>query len=37
MSVRDLDHTNSYKLQEGFRIRITADWMRGAYGLPPRR
>jgi dTDP-glucose 4,6-dehydratase len=30
-SVRDLDHKNSYSLEEG--LRITADWMRQAYGL----
>jgi dTDP-glucose 4,6-dehydratase len=31
-SIRDLDHKNSYGLEEG--IRITADWMRQAYRLP---
>jgi dTDP-glucose 4,6-dehydratase len=31
-AVRDLDHRNSYALMEG--IRLTADWMRQAYGLP---
>ena len=30
-SVRDLDHKNSYSLEEG--MRITADWMRGVYNL----
>lgn len=30
-SVRDLDHKNSYGLEEG--IRLTADWMRAAYRL----
>jgi dTDP-glucose 4,6-dehydratase len=30
-SVRDLDHRNTYSLEEG--MRITADWMRSAYGL----
>lgn len=30
-SVRDLDHKNSYGLEEG--IRLTADWMKKAYGL----
>ena len=30
-SVRDLDHKNSYGLEEG--MRITADWMRGVYNL----
>lgn len=30
-SVRDLDHKNSYGLEEG--MGITADWMRGVYGL----
>lgn len=30
-SVRDLDHQNSYSLEDG--MRITADWMRKAYGL----
>ena len=30
-SVRDLGHRNSYGLEEG--MRITADWMRGVYGL----
>ena len=28
-AVRDLDHKNSYSLEEG--MRITADWMRAAY------
>ena len=32
-SVRDLGHRNSYGLEEG--MRITADWMRGAYSLGP--
>jgi len=31
-AIRDLDHQNSYTLEEG--IRLTADWMRQAYGLP---
>jgi dTDP-glucose 4,6-dehydratase len=30
-SVRDLDHRNSYNLEEG--LRITADWMRNVYHL----
>ncbi len=30
-SVRDLDHHNSYNLEEG--LRITADWMRNVYHL----
>jgi dTDP-glucose 4,6-dehydratase len=30
-SVRDLDHKNSYSLEEG--MRITADWMRAAYNF----
>jgi dTDP-glucose 4,6-dehydratase len=30
-SVRDLDHKNSYSLEDG--MRITADWMRKAYNL----
>jgi dTDP-glucose 4,6-dehydratase len=30
-SVRDLGHKNSYGLEEG--MGITADWMRGVYGL----
>lgn len=30
-SVRDLGHRNSYGLEEG--MGITADWMRGVYGL----
>ena len=30
-SVRDLDHRNSYNLEEG--LRITADWMRKVYHL----
>lgn len=30
-AVRDLGHRNSYGLEEG--MRITADWMRGVYGL----
>lgn len=30
-SVRDLDHKNSYSLEEG--MRITADWMRSVYNL----
>src|SRR5215204_150458 len=30
-SVRDLDHKNSYSLEEG--MRLTADWMRSVYHL----
>jgi dTDP-glucose 4,6-dehydratase len=30
-AVRDLDHKNSYGLEEG--MRITADWMRQVYNL----
>ncbi len=30
-AIRDLDHKNSYPLEAG--MRITADWMRKAYGL----
>lgn len=30
-SVRDLDHKNSYGLEEG--MRLTAEWMRGVYNL----
>jgi len=30
-SVRDLDHKNSYSLEEG--MRITADWMRHVYSI----
>jgi dTDP-glucose 4,6-dehydratase len=30
-SVRDLDHRNSYSLEEG--MRLTADWMRDVYRL----
>lgn len=30
-SVRDLDHRNSYSLEDG--MRLTADWMRRVYGL----
>lgn len=30
-SVRDLDHRNSYSLEDG--MRLTADWMRSAYNL----
>jgi dTDP-glucose 4,6-dehydratase len=30
-SVRDLDHRNSYGLEEG--LRLTTDWMRRVYGL----
>jgi dTDP-glucose 4,6-dehydratase len=33
-SVRDLDHKNSYGLEEG--MRLTADWMRKVYNLPTR-
>lgn len=29
--IRDLDHKNSYSLEEG--MRITADWMRGIYNF----
>ncbi len=31
-SVRDLDHRNSYDLEEG--MRLTADWMRDFYRIP---
>ena len=34
-ATRDLDHKNSYALEEG--IRLTADWMRMAYRLPDVR
>ena len=30
-SVRDLDHKNSYSLEEG--MQITADWMRRVYNV----
>jgi dTDP-glucose 4,6-dehydratase len=30
-SVRDLDHKNSYGLEDG--MQITADWMRHVYNL----
>jgi dTDP-glucose 4,6-dehydratase len=30
-SVRDLDHKNSYSLEEG--IRLTADWMNAVYDV----
>jgi dTDP-glucose 4,6-dehydratase len=30
-SVRDLGHTNTYRLEDG--MRLTADWMRKVYGL----
>jgi dTDP-glucose 4,6-dehydratase len=30
-SVRDLDHKNSYGLEDG--MRLTADWMRSVYRL----
>jgi dTDP-glucose 4,6-dehydratase len=30
-SIRDLDHKNSYSLEDG--MRLTADWMREVYGL----
>ena len=30
-SIRDLGHKNSYNLEQG--IKLTADWMRHAYGL----
>src|SRR5678816_2665207 len=30
-SVRDLDHKNSYSLEDG--MRLTSDWMRSAYGI----
>jgi dTDP-glucose 4,6-dehydratase len=33
-SIRDLDHKNSYSLEEG--LRVTADWMRKAYDIPAR-
>jgi dTDP-glucose 4,6-dehydratase len=32
-SVRDLDHKNSYGLEDG--MRLTAEWMRGVYELGP--
>jgi len=32
-SVRDLDHQNSYSLEEG--LQLTAQWMRQVYGLQP--
>jgi len=31
-SIRDLDHKNSYSLEEG--LRITTDWMRKIYRIP---
>jgi dTDP-glucose 4,6-dehydratase len=31
-SVQDLDHKNSYSLEDG--MRLTADWMREAYRKP---
>jgi dTDP-glucose 4,6-dehydratase len=31
-SVRDLDHRNTYNLEDG--MRLTADWMRAVYHLP---
>jgi dTDP-glucose 4,6-dehydratase len=31
-SIRDLDHKNSYSLEDG--LRLTADWMRSVYHLP---
>ena len=34
-SVRDLDHKNSYSLEDG--MRLTADWMRSVYKLALRR
>jgi dTDP-glucose 4,6-dehydratase len=34
-SVRDLDHKNSYSLEDG--MRLTADWMRSVYKLAVRR
>lgn len=33
-SVRDLDHKNSYGLEEG--MQLTADWMRRVYNLAPK-
>jgi dTDP-glucose 4,6-dehydratase len=33
-SVRDLKHTNSYRLEDG--IRLTAEWMRKVYDIPAR-
>jgi dTDP-glucose 4,6-dehydratase len=30
-SVRDLDHRNSYSLEDG--MHLTADWMRSVYHL----
>jgi len=32
-SIRDLNHANSYSLEEG--MRLTANWMRKVYGLVP--
>jgi len=32
--VRDLDHRNSYSLEDG--MRLTADWMRSVYHLPQK-
>lgn len=34
-SVRDLDHKNSYGLEDG--LRLTAEWMRKAYDIPVNR
>jgi dTDP-glucose 4,6-dehydratase len=31
-AIRDLDHRNSCTLDEG--MRLTAEWLRGVYGLP---
>ena len=32
--MRDLDHKNTYGLEEG--MRLTADWMRNVYEFPDR-
>ena len=32
-SVQDLDHRNSYRLEDG--LHITADWVRKVYDIPP--
>ena len=34
-SVCDLDHKNSYKLEDG--LRLTAEWMRKAYNIPVKQ
>jgi dTDP-glucose 4,6-dehydratase len=33
-SVRDLDHKNSYRLEDG--LRLTAEWMRAVYNILPK-